>query len=982
MRKKNFTFAAFLIVIFTSLNLLSQNNISDIKSYLDNIINQSMRCSENKSKGVSSWREYFQRDVREMENYDVLYYMIDLDVDFDNELIYGDNIIQVEIVEDNVSNLILDFTNNLTLDDVLMDEISLDFTHEENQIDIDLDGVYSIGDVISLHILYNGHPVPPARYGWGFVFDEHDGENIAFTMVEPFASRDWWPCKDVPIDKAEEIDIWITCPEYYLCASNGVLEEEINNGDGTKTFKWHESYPISTYLVSISITNYDLYSIPYSYNGSEMNIDNYLFPEQYDDGVSLFSQTPPMLDFLSTVYCPYPFLDEKYGHAVYPGNGAMEHQTCTSFGSNYVNEYGSYIVLHELAHQWVGDLITCEDWSHIWLNEGFAVYSECLWTENNYGLEWYLYHLEQLDLGNDIDDKLHRDESGDGNYILDIVVYFKGAWTLHMLRGVIGDAMMDQVLQEYSLTPEFRYGTATTEDFSNVVAQVTGTDYSWFFEQWFYHVGRPLYKYATYTSELEDAVKIAILSEGSQGELFDMFIPFEINGAPQTLWAEGGFSHTTFPLIGNLSSLEFDPDNWVLDYGYEEKVPLLYGEPAPREGVVHLTWEDFFDPEIEGYNIYRKIAGEEYLLLNTEPVNATGFTDDNVEMEQLYFYKIAVVSESDYLSKFSNEISAIPVDFTFDQGILIVDETYDYPEISPFPTDEEVDLFYSELLNENSFDFAGWDLSADGEIPLTEMAQYSSIIWHTDDLINHPFENSILNLKNYLNAGGNLFISSWKNLTNVPEDFLEDFLFIESPEYNINIDFSGAFGEQGFSDITVDPAKVLPNWNNELQYTNKFINMETTDVIYRYDSLTDDPEWEDEICGIKYDGTYKFIVLGFPLYFMDQNEASNLMNNALVFFDEEISIADNFEIEQQTYLTNYPNPFSSVTTISFNLTAEIAENAEISIYNLKGQKVKTLECVNYIDAKATESLSHIVWNGKDDKGNEVASGLYFYKLES
>jgi len=126
-------------------------------------------------------------------------------------------------------------------------------------------------------------------------FESHSGTPNVFTMVSPKGARKWWPCKDTPADKPDSLDVWVTYPEEYVCASNGLLIEQINNGNGTVTDKWHESYPVATYLTSLAISNYQIYSQTYTSGDDTMPIDHYLFPELYDTCVNLFSITPALI---------------------------------------------------------------------------------------------------------------------------------------------------------------------------------------------------------------------------------------------------------------------------------------------------------------------------------------------------------------------------------------------------------------------------------------------------------------------------------------------------------------------------------------------------------------------------------------------------------------------------------------------------------------------------------------------------------------
>jgi len=948
------------------------NKLPDFKEVVQNRTSVIM----NKSLNVPEWNDYLNRDSRDMDNYDVKYTKIDLNIDFADEMIYGDNVIQIQTVENDVDEIVLDFTTNLILDDVILNGTSLDFTHQNHQIAIDLENTYPLNSEIEFQIVYHGHPVEPGRYNYGFVFDSHSGEDIAFTLVEPFASRDWWPCKDIPSDKIDVMDINITCPDEYISASNGLLIEEIDNGDGTMTYKWHTEYPISTYLVSLAVTNYVLYSETYSWNGEEMSIDNYVFPEHYELATDLFSYTPQMLDFLSEKYCEYPFLDEKYGHAVYPGNGAMEHQTCTSWGSNLVNSFSTYTVLHELAHQWVGDLITCEDWSHIWLNEGFATYSEVLWSEYLGGDEGYHSHIDQLDLGSMINDKLERDESGNGNYILDIVVYYKGAWVLHMLRGIVGTENMNNILSAYIQTEELQYGTATTEDFKNVCEEVTGTELDWFFDQWFYHYGRPQYEYTYYKSIEENSIMLGMNSFGISGDPFDMFIPVSLNNEDHSVWIEDGINHQTIDWNGGNIQLEMDRQNWVLDNGFEYITPFLHEACRLRDGNISLSWDSFFDIEIDGYFVFRSENGVDFEQITTEPITDLFYIDEDVELDTEYIYRIAVVGDIDgnFISEYSNEETMMAVDFCFDEGILLIDQTNNYPEASPFPSDDDVDTFYETITED--FQITTWDVAEDGFPPLNILANYSTIIYFVDDIMTIPFGPGNTAITNYLNSGGNLIFSGWNNISDAPVEFLENSLGISYVHSNSYPDFISAWSELDYVTLNVDTDKIpMPTWGENLQYVNKFeISGDASSILY-YDSSIDDPDWEDEICAFK--NNDNVFVLGFPLYFMQQQQSEELMNLMLSEFGEETSSNDVTISAPDIKLSNYPNPFNPETKISFEMSDDKTKNAGILIFNIKGQFVREFEI-----KKTGDNSKSVIWDGTDNFGKNVSSGIYLYKLKT
>lgn len=243
---------------------------------------------------------------------------------------------------------------------------------------VQLDQSYDIDSTFAITVHYSG--VPRAGGLQGFVF----GTNIISTLSEPYLARTWWPCKDDPADKADSVRIRATVPDNMLVASNGILVSETDNGNNTKTFIWKEKYPITTYLVSLAISNYATFSDSFEFSpGQYMPIDYWVYPAQLSNAHNAFAPLPTMLQIYSNLFGTYPFVSEKYGQAVFKWGGAMEHQTCTSIGG--VSVGWEYVYAHELSHQWFGDLVTCDNWGDIWLNEGFATYCEALYVEQLYG---------------------------------------------------------------------------------------------------------------------------------------------------------------------------------------------------------------------------------------------------------------------------------------------------------------------------------------------------------------------------------------------------------------------------------------------------------------------------------------------------------------------------------------------------------------------------------------------------------------------
>lgn len=505
----------------------------------------------------------------ETSTFDVSYYRLNLEIDPDQETISGDVTTQAVSVVSGLQEISLDFYDNMVVDSILSDNTELTYSHADNELNIDLPGKYNAGEMFSVTVYYRGQPLDAGGFH-SFTFEERQGVPIISTLSEPFGASTWWPCKDDPNDKADSVDIIITVPSTMIVASNGILADETDHGDGRKTFFWKERYPISTYLVSLAITNYATFSDYYHYSETDsMEVAYFVYPEHLEEAMEDFNVTVPMIEYYSSVFGQYPFLNEKYGMAEFPWGGAMEHQTCTSYGSRLVKGTHQYdwIIAHELAHQWYGDLITMKRWSHIWLNEGFASYAEALWEENLHGREAYLGYMAGMDLGY-FPTSVFVYDSTNIHSLFSRTVYDKGAWVLHMLRYVVGDSSFFLALKDYTET--YAFGNATTEDFRRECEQYYGGDLTWFFDQWVYGRFRPTYRYVWYDS-VADNNHVATLSTVQVQSLTGLFkMPLEIvlstasKDTTFVVWDSLRKQTFQFVLDEAVTNLEIDPGGWVL----------------------------------------------------------------------------------------------------------------------------------------------------------------------------------------------------------------------------------------------------------------------------------------------------------------------------------------------------------------------------------------------------------------------------------
>jgi aminopeptidase N len=343
---------------------------------------------------------------------------------------------------------------------------------------------------MTLSLTYHGVPVAT---GFGsFFFGDHGGTPWVWSLSEPYGARDWWPCKDHPSDKADSVDEWITCDASFRSAGNGLLVDVKDNGS-TRTWHWAERYPIASYLVFLDVTNFAEVVDWFRYSPSDsMPVIHDVLPEILSYTRSELARTPRMLSIFSSAYGLYPFIKEKYGHASMGSGGAMEHQTMTTSTT-----FREYIIAHELGHQWFGDLITCRTWRELWLNEGFASYSEAVYAEYEYGEQAYTGYMRAFIEGakKAVGPLRPVDTSSVPFLFAASNVYDKGASVLHMLRHTIGDSAFFHAIRSYVGDPSLRYATASTDDFRRHCEQESGRSLLRFFDQWTNGEGYPAYTF-------------------------------------------------------------------------------------------------------------------------------------------------------------------------------------------------------------------------------------------------------------------------------------------------------------------------------------------------------------------------------------------------------------------------------------------------------------------------------------------------------
>jgi aminopeptidase N len=409
---------------------------------------------------------------------DILHYNFKIQLDTKNKLIQCSSEITATPLSSTLKEIELDLYDNLDVSEARIVGSQSNYFRKNNKIFIKSDQFLS--DTFNVFVKYKGRP---KRAGFdGFVFGEVNNSKIVYTISEPTFAPTWFVCDDDPSDKAF-LDIEIINDSQFVSVSNGILKS-VNNFENEKSYHYKTIYPISTYLIAI-------YSAPYknfedTYYGisgrDSMQIKYFAFPEHFENAKTDFAEHKEMLKVFSKIFGEYPFIKEKYGVAEFLWNfGAMENQTITGIGYTFVSgrNFFTDIYVHELAHQWWGNAVTLKTWDDIWLNEGFASYSEALYAEAKSGKEALISKMNSK-FSEHFSGKLYAP-----NNLFGQTVYDKGAWVLHMLRFEIGDSSFFKSLRTYYDT--FKYSNASVSDFKNICETVSGESLDKFFDQWIYN---------------------------------------------------------------------------------------------------------------------------------------------------------------------------------------------------------------------------------------------------------------------------------------------------------------------------------------------------------------------------------------------------------------------------------------------------------------------------------------------------------------
>jgi aminopeptidase N len=431
------------------------------------------------------------------EEYDVHFYKLDVALERTSTDIAGSVEIHVHVKAPILDTFLCELFEDIPISDIQLNgTLSVPFTRVGSAVIVPVSFVS--GDSFFMKIDYAGTPPtaltnPLGGAGMSNEFSPSWGNQVTWSLSQPFSAYEWWPCKQSLTDKADSVYVFITTDASNKAGSNGILTDVADVGGGKMRYEWKSNYPIDYYLVSVAVAQYVDYTIYANPVGSPqpIMIQNYIYnnPSTLPYFQDEIDNTADFIEHFSNLYGLYPFVYEKYGHCMAPIGGGMEHQTMTTQGY-----FDDGLTAHELGHQWFGDHVTCASWADIWLNEGFASYTEELMYETFYPGDELASMQDRHD---DIMSLPHgsvwvEDSLDAGAVFSGRLTYNKGAAIIHTMRFIINDdALFFDVLQAYLTT--FADSTAYGSDFKATLETVTGNDYTAFFNEWYYGQGYPTY---------------------------------------------------------------------------------------------------------------------------------------------------------------------------------------------------------------------------------------------------------------------------------------------------------------------------------------------------------------------------------------------------------------------------------------------------------------------------------------------------------
>jgi aminopeptidase N len=536
----------------------------------------------------TSWEQIYRGSSTKIN--DLVHTKLEVKFDYDKSYMYGKEWVTLTPHFYDTDSLTLDAKGMDIKELSMVDGKStskLKYTYDSSQLRIQLGKTYQAGENYTIYIAYTSKPNEVKEHGSAAINDakglyfinpkglDKNKPTEIWTQGETEANSVWMPTIDKPDQKSTE-EIAMTVPDKYVTLSNGLMVSQQKNPDGTRTDYWRMELPHAPYLFFMGVGDYAIVHDTYK----NIPVDYYVEKPYAPYARGIFGHTPEMIGFYEKIL-GIPYQWPKYDQIVGADyvSGAMENTTATLHQeSAYQNareltDGNSWetVICHELFHQWFGDLVTCESWSNITLNESMADYSQTLWTEYKYGKDAGDEEndkglTEYLSSPDDSKKDLVRFYYADKEDVFDLVSYQKGGRILNMLRNYVGDSAFFKSLNLYLVTNKFKTGEA--HQLRLAFEEITGQDLNWFWNQWYFGNGHPKLN-ITYNYD-DKAKKAQVIVEQTQDtdKLFILPIAIDVyTGDSKTrtkVWIQNKIDTFTFNYTKRPDLINVDADKVLL----------------------------------------------------------------------------------------------------------------------------------------------------------------------------------------------------------------------------------------------------------------------------------------------------------------------------------------------------------------------------------------------------------------------------------
>ena len=518
--------------------------------------------------------------MAEQAAYDVKHYDLNLTVNVQEQSIKGVLTVEARIVSP-LGKFVLDLDDAFTVEQVSLvggaKTSALKFDRRAGQIWIDLGKTVPKGKSVKIAVAYSGKPKSAPHPPWvgGFVWSKtKDGSPWFATAVQMDGSDLWFPVKDHPSDKAETTSLHFTVPAPLVAASNGKLKSVTDNQNGTRTFNWFVSQPISNYNIALNVAPYKTVEDSMkSVTGETIPIVFYVLPESFSKGQELVDKTKDYVRFMEEILGPYPFRADKLGIVETPHLG-MEHQSIIAYGNEFKYDKNGFdwLMFHELGHEWWANLVTAPDWNDFWIHEGFQSFMDAYFAEKRLGRAGFIKSLpDRIKATKNVKPLAPREaRTTTEMYLLppdyvrsDGDIYGKGALVLNSLRGLLGDEAFFRSLRKMCYADERAERTTngsqvnfrTTDDFLRIAEKESGMELDWFFEVYMRQPALPKLKVETLPNQL------VLRWETPNNLAFPMPVEVRVAGETKRVEMKKNTGNVALPQD---AKFEIDPNGWLL----------------------------------------------------------------------------------------------------------------------------------------------------------------------------------------------------------------------------------------------------------------------------------------------------------------------------------------------------------------------------------------------------------------------------------